>query len=69
MAVIRDQLMDHIAARDGYSSPEPAEMPPRRQRFSIREILPPHDPGAWPQGFTASREQIYDDTGRPSGGS
>ena len=49
--------------------PQPAEAPVRRRRFSIREILPPHDPGSWPQGFTVSREQIYDDMGRLTGGS
>lgn len=37
------------------------DAPPRREAFSIAEILPPHDPGPWPQGFTARREQIYDD--------
>lgn len=35
--------------------------PSRRGTFSISEILPPHDPGPWPRGFTASREQIYGD--------
>ena len=40
----------------------------RRQRFSIEEILPPYDPGPWPEGFTVSREQIYDDMGRLTGG-
>ena len=40
----------------------------RRRRFSIREILPPHDPGSWPQDFTVSRDQIYDDMGRLTGG-
>ena len=44
--------------------PEPAETPARQRRFSIREILPPYDPGSWPQGFTVSRERIYDDMGR-----
>ena len=48
--------------------PEPAETPARQRRFSIREILPPYDPGVWPQGFTVSREQIYDDMGRLTGG-
>ena len=37
-------------------------------RFSIEEILPPHDPGPWPEGFMVSREQIYDDMGRLTGG-
>lgn len=49
-------------------SPESATTPVRRRRFSIREILPPHDPGSWPQDFTVSREQIYDDMGRLTGG-
>ena len=46
----------------------PPGPPARRRRFSIREILPPHDPGPWPEGFTVSREQIYDDMGRLTGG-
>ena len=47
---------------------ESAEAPARRRGFSIREILPPHDPGSWPQDFTVSREQMYDDMGRLTGG-
>ena len=39
-----------------------------QRRFSIREILPPHDPDPWPKGFTGSREQMYDDMGRLTGG-
>ena len=39
-----------------------------QRKFSIREILPPCHPGAWPEGFTVSREQIYDDMGRLTGG-
>ena len=53
----------------GEGAPESAGPPVRRRRFSIREILPPHDPGPWPEGFTVSREQIYDDMGRLTGGS
>ncbi len=41
--------------------------PIRRRRRSILELLPPHDPGPWPEGFTVSREQIYDDDGRLTG--
>ena len=48
--------------------PESAEAPARQRGFSIVEILPPHDPGSWPQDFTVSREQIYDDMGRLTGG-
>ncbi len=48
--------------------PEPNTVPVRQQGFSIREILPPYDPGPWPDGFTMSREQIYDDMGRLTGG-
>ena len=49
-------------------SPRSTGAPARQRRFSIREILPPHDPGPWPEGFTVSREQIYDDMGRLTGG-
>lgn len=49
-------------------SPGSTGAPARQRRFSIREILPPHDPGPWPEGFTVSREQIYDDMGRLTGG-
>ena len=52
----------------GDVSPASAGTPAPRQRFSIREILPPHDPGPWPEGFTVSREQTYDDMGRLTGG-
>lgn len=31
---------------------------------AVDELLPPRDFGPWPQGFTARREQIYDDEGR-----
>ena len=34
------------------------------QPLSLRELFPPHDFGNWPQGFAASREQIYGDDGR-----
>ena len=30
----------------------------------IEEIFPPHDFGNWPDGFTASRDQVYGDRGR-----
>ena len=36
----------------------------RRQQFSVEKILPPYDPGPWPECFTVSREQIYDEDGR-----
>ena len=50
-------------------SQSPTSVRARQQGFSIREILPPHDPGPWPKDFTVSREQIYDDIGRLTGGS
>ena len=49
-------------------APEPGEAPRRRRRCSIAAILPPHDPGPWPEGLTVSREQIYDGMGRLTGG-
>ena len=44
-------------------SPQPT-VATQGRRPSIDELLPVHDPGPWPAGFTASREQLYDDTGR-----
>ena len=55
-----------VFARGGTSLPSAGT--PARRRFSIGEILPPHDPGPWPEGFTVSREQLYDDMGRLTGG-
>ena len=45
---------------------------PHRVVLTIEEevpVRPPltfsaHDVGPWPEGFTVSREQIYDDSGR-----
>ena len=56
------------AGIEAETAPGPAAAPARQRRFSIREILPPHNPGPWPEGFTVSREQIYDDMGRLTGG-
>lgn len=35
-----------------------------RRTFSIDEVLPPHDPGSWPAGFTLGREQVYGEDAR-----
>lgn len=32
--------------------------------LSMQELFPPHDFGNWPEGFSASREQIYGEDGR-----
>lgn len=34
------------------------------ETLSMDELFPPHDFGAWPDGFVASREEIYGDDGR-----
>ena len=55
---------------------EPATMglPPRpgaRRRgrdVDLDRDFPPWNGGPWPEGFTASRERIYDDMGRLTGG-
>ena len=46
------------------------DKPPfERTRWSdLDEFWPPHDPGPWPAGFTASREEMYD-RDEPSGDS
>ena len=40
----------------------------RNRAFNLDRDFPPWDPGPWPEGFTVSREQIYDDMGRLTGG-
>ncbi len=40
----------------------------RKPAFDLDRDFPPWDPGPWPEGFTVSREQIYDDRGRLTGG-
>ena len=40
----------------------------RKPAFNLDRDFPPWDPGPWPEGFTVSREQIYDDMGRLTGG-
>ena len=39
-----------------------------KRRFNLDRDFPPWDPGPWPEGFTVSRDQIYDDRGRLTGG-
>ena len=42
---------------------------PRKRRFDARRDWPPIPGGDWPPDFTVSREQIYDESGRLTGGS
>ena len=41
---------------------------PTRRKFDLDEIWPPIPGGSWPSGFTVSRDQIYDKSGRLTGG-
>ncbi len=54
-------------------APATMGLPPRRARrpgrdFNLDRDFPPWNGGPWPEGFTVSREQIYDDRGRLTGG-
>ena len=42
--------------------------PAGRKKFDLDEFWPAIPGGSWPEGFTVSREQIYDDLGRLTGG-
>ena len=69
--IIREMDAEEKGAREAAHQEAPpgsAGASARQRGFSIREILPPHDPGSWPQDFTVSREHIYDDTVRLTGG-
>ena len=41
---------------------------PRTRNFELDRLWPVIPGGTWPPGFTASREQIYDEFGRLTGG-
>ncbi len=43
--------------------------PPAGRKLDFDQIWPAVPGGAWPPGFRMSREQIYDETGRLTGGS
>ena len=49
-------------------TPERPGKADRKHAFNLDRDFPPWDPGPWPEGFTVSREQIYDDMGRLTGG-
>ena len=57
-------------ARETPPDRKPARSPERlrKRKFDIDEFWPPIRGGYWPPGFTVSREQIYDDLGRLTGG-
>ena len=42
--------------------------PVRKRSFDIDEFWPAVPGGSWPPGFIASREQLYDESGRLTGG-
>jgi len=44
------------------------EAGPAGAAFDLDEVWPAIPGGSWPAGFTLSREQIYDDSGRLTGG-
>ena len=46
---------------DASRAPAPRSGPPW---FDLDALFAPWDPGPWPERFTASREQLYDDDGR-----
>lgn len=72
MVAIRDRFVIEAVSREGYSSSVGTRMrprkPDRKRAFNLDRDFPPWDPGPWPEGFTVSREQIYDDMGRLTGG-
>ena len=54
------------SARMGLAPRRAARRPGRD--FDLDRDFPPWNGGPWPEGFTVSREQIYDDMGRLTGG-
>ena len=57
-----------FARENGDAAERPAESAPRKKKFDIDRDWPVIRGGSWPPGFTVSREQIYDEFGRLTGG-
>jgi len=70
MAAVRERPVRETASHSNHAplyrraAPEPA----RREPFDLDTFWPAIPGGVWPEGFTVSREQIYDDAGRLTGG-
>ena len=63
-----DLEAETLVFRRAADAPAQAGKPHRGRRFDLDEFWPPIRGGSWPPGFTVSREQIYDETGRLTGG-
>ena len=57
-----------VFAQEDEPAERPAEAAPKKKKFDIDKVLPVIHGGSWPPGFTVSREQIYDEFGRLTGG-
>ena len=66
----REVVIESETPAFAYSAgtPERPGKADRKHAFNLDRDFPPWDPGPWPEGFTVSREQIYDDMGRLTGG-
>ena len=60
----RTSAVDLHAEPLGFERMQDASQGRGRPAPSIEEIFPLHDFGNWPDGFTASRDQVYGDGGR-----
>ena len=63
-----DLEAETLVFRRAADAPAQAGKPHRGQRFDIDEFWPPIRGGSWPPDFAVSREQIYDEAGRLTGG-
>lgn len=63
-----DLEAETLVFRRAESAPARVEELPHDRKFDIDAFWPPIRGGSWPPGFTVSREQIYDDFGRLTGG-
>lgn len=62
---VRPRLDDQAVVFERRGAPAPAKAPSGPPWFDLdREWPALPDMGPWPEGFTASREQLYDDDGR-----
>ena len=63
-----DLVAETLVFERAAPAPREADARAHGSGFDLDEIWPAIPGGSWPPGFTVSREQIYDEAGRLTGG-
>lgn len=60
MKAVRESREHEVVERGKYAPHPKGESAPR-VAMTVDELIPVRDLGPWPEGFTVSREQIYEE--------